>query len=43
VPLAGKYRLIDIPVSNCINSGIHKIYALTQFNSQSLNRQLSLT
>lgn len=43
VPLGGKYRLIDIPVSNCINSGIHKIYALTQFNSQSLNRHLSLT
>jgi len=43
VPLAGKYRLIDIPVSNCINSGIQKIYALTQFNSQSLNRHLSLT
>ena len=43
VPLAGKYRLIDIPISNCINSGIHKIYALTQFNSQSLNRHLSLT
>lgn len=33
VPLAAKYRLIDIPVSNCINSGINKIYALTQFNS----------
>jgi glucose-1-phosphate adenylyltransferase len=43
VPLGGKYRLIDIPISNCINSGIHKIYALTQFNSQSLNRHLSLT
>ena len=43
VPLAGKYRLIDIPVSNCINSGINKIYALTQFNSQSLDRHLSLT
>lgn len=43
VPLGGKYRLIDIPVSNCINSGIQKIYALTQFNSQSLNRHLSLT
>jgi glucose-1-phosphate adenylyltransferase len=43
VPLGGKYRLIDIPVSNCINSGIDKIYALTQFNSQSLNRHLSLT
>ncbi len=43
VPLGGKFRLIDIPVSNCINSGIDKIYALTQFNSQSLNRHLSLT
>lgn len=43
VPLAGKYRLIDIPVSNCINAGIEKIYVLTQFNSQSLNRHLSLT
>ena len=43
VPLAAKYRLIDIPVSNCINSGITKIYALTQFNSASLNRHLSRT
>lgn len=43
VPLAGKYRLIDIPVSNCINSGIYKIYVLTQFNSASLNRHLSRT
>ena len=43
VPLGGKYRLIDIPISNCINSGIHKIYVLTQFNSQSLNRHLSLS
>ncbi|MFN9173900.1 MAG: glucose-1-phosphate adenylyltransferase [Synechocystis sp.] len=41
VPLAGKYRLIDIPVSNCINSGIVKIYVLTQFNSASLNRHLT--
>jgi len=41
VPLAGKYRLIDIPVSNCINSEIYKIYVLTQFNSASLNRHLS--
>lgn len=41
VPLAGKYRLIDIPVSNCINSDINKIYVLTQFNSASLNRHLS--
>ncbi|WP_013322137.1 glucose-1-phosphate adenylyltransferase [Gloeothece verrucosa] len=43
VPLAGKYRLIDIPVSNCINSEITKIYVLTQFNSASLNRHLSRT
>ncbi len=43
VPLAGKYRLIDIPVSNCINSEIHKIYVLTQFNSASLNRHISRT
>ncbi|ELR98959.1 glucose-1-phosphate adenylyltransferase [Gloeocapsa sp. PCC 73106] len=43
VPLAGKYRLIDIPVSNCINSEISKIYVLTQFNSASLNRHLSRT
>lgn len=41
VPLAGKYRLIDIPVSNCINSGIYKIYVLTQFNSASLNRHIA--
>ncbi|NJL98874.1 MAG: glucose-1-phosphate adenylyltransferase [Synechococcaceae cyanobacterium SM2_3_2] len=40
VPLAGKYRLIDIPVSNCINSNIDKIYVLTQFNSASLNRHI---
>ncbi|BEV36316.1 glucose-1-phosphate adenylyltransferase [Synechococcus sp. M16CYN] len=43
VPLAGKYRLIDIPISNCINSDIHKIYVMTQFNSASLNRHLSQT
>lgn len=41
VPLAGNYRLIDIPVSNCINSNMNKIYCLTQFNSASLNRHLS--
>ena len=40
VPLAGKYRLIDIPVSNCINSDIDQIYVLTQFNSASLNRHV---
>ena len=43
VSLAGKYRLIDIPVSNCINSDIHKIYVLTQFNSASLNRHIART
>ncbi|MEM7553706.1 MAG: glucose-1-phosphate adenylyltransferase, partial [Cyanobacteria bacterium P01_A01_bin.84] len=43
VSLAGKYRLIDIPVSNCINSELFKIYVLTQFNSASLNRHLSRT
>ena len=41
VPLAGKYRLIDIPVSNCINSDIFRIYVLTQFNSASLNQHIS--
>lgn len=43
VPLAGKYRLIDIPVSNSINSGIHKMYILTQYNSASLNRHITRT
>ncbi len=43
VPLAGKYRLIDIPISNCINSNINKMYVLTQFNSASLNRHISQT
>ncbi|RLS55895.1 MAG: glucose-1-phosphate adenylyltransferase [Planctomycetota bacterium] len=43
VPLAGKYRLIDIPISNCINSGIRKIYLLTQFNSVSLHRHIRQT
>ncbi len=43
LPLAGKYRLIDIPVSNCINSGVHKIYVLTQFNSASLNQHVANT
>jgi glucose-1-phosphate adenylyltransferase len=40
VPLAGKYRLIDIPVSNCLNSGLNKIFILTQFNSESLNTHI---
>jgi len=41
IPLAGKYRLIDIPISNCINSGFNKIYVLTQFNSESLNKHIN--
>ena len=41
VPLAGKYRLIDIPISNCINSEIYRIYVLTQYNSASLNRHIA--
>ena len=43
VPIGGVYRLIDVPMSNCINSGISKIYILTQFNSTSLNRHLART
>ncbi|HEY2882535.1 MAG TPA: glucose-1-phosphate adenylyltransferase [Pirellulales bacterium] len=43
VPLAGKYRLIDIPLSNCINSGVNKMYVLTQFNSVSLHRHIRRT
>jgi glucose-1-phosphate adenylyltransferase len=43
VPLAGKYRLIDIPISNCINSGIYRIDVLTQFNSHSLHRHINQT
>jgi glucose-1-phosphate adenylyltransferase len=43
VPVAGKYRLIDIPISNCINSGLHKIYVLTQFLSVSLHRHIANT
>jgi glucose-1-phosphate adenylyltransferase len=41
VPIAGKYRLIDIPISNCINSGIFRVAILTQFNSVSLHRHIS--
>jgi glucose-1-phosphate adenylyltransferase len=41
VPLAGKYRLVDIPISNCINSGLRRVYVLTQFNSASLHRHIS--
>ena len=43
VPIAGKYRLVDIPISNCINSGIKRMYVLTQFNSASLNRHIKNT
>ncbi len=41
VPLAGKYRIVDIPISNCINSGLRHIYVLTQFNSASLHRHIA--
>src|SRR3954464_10025578 len=41
VPLAGKYRLVDIPISNCINSNLKRIYLLTKFNSASLHRHIS--
>lgn len=43
VPIAGKYRLIDVPLSNCINSGVNKIAVLTQFNSVSLHRHITQT
>ena len=43
VPLAGKYRIVDIPISNCINSGVRQVYVLTQFNSASLNRHINRT
>jgi glucose-1-phosphate adenylyltransferase len=43
VPFAGKYRLVDIPISNCINSGFKKIYILTQFNSASLHNHIANT
>ena len=43
VPIAGKYRLIDVPISNCINSDIHRIAVLTQFNSVSLHRHITQT
>lgn len=41
VPLAGKYRIVDIPVSNCINSGLRRVYVLTQFNSASLHKHIN--
>ena len=43
VPFAGKYRLVDIPISNCINSNIRQIYVLTQFNSASLHNHIAST
>jgi len=43
VPLGGKYRLVDIPISNCINSDLRRIFVLTQFNSASLNRHIAQT
>jgi glucose-1-phosphate adenylyltransferase len=43
VPLGGKYRLIDIPISNSINSGLNRMFVLTQFNSASLNRHITVS
>jgi glucose-1-phosphate adenylyltransferase len=43
VPIGGKYRLIDVPVSNCLHADIRRIYVLTQFNSESLNRHSAAT
>ena len=43
VPIGGKYRLIDIPISNCLNAGLNRIFVLTQFNSASLNRHVKNT
>lgn len=43
VPIGGKYRLIDVPISNCLNAGINRIYVLTQYNSASLNRHINQT
>lgn len=43
VPIAGKYRLVDIPISNCINCGLKRMYVLTQFNSASLNKHIKNT
>ena len=43
VPIAGKYRLVDIPISNCINSGVDRMFVLTQFNSASLNKHIKNT
>src|SRR5512132_776025 len=43
VPLGGKYRLVDIPISNCLNSGINRIFLLTQFHTASLHRHVQNT
>src|SRR3982750_2201187 len=43
VPVGGKYRLIDIPISNCINSGLQRVYVVTQFNSVSLHNHITNT
>src|SRR5262245_35522256 len=43
VPIGGKYRLIDIPISNCLHAGLKRIFVLTQFNSASLNRHIAQT
>jgi len=43
MPMGGKYRLIDIPISNCLNSNLRRIFVLTQYNSESLNKHVSLT
>ncbi|MBP1603529.1 MAG: glgC 2, partial [Acidobacteria bacterium] len=43
VPIGGKYRLIDIPISNCLHAGLRRMFILTQFNSASLNRHVSQT
>src|SRR5258708_25496170 len=43
VPIGGKYRLIDIPLSNCLHAGLKRIFVLTQFNSASLNRHIAQT
>src|SRR4029450_8363030 len=43
VPIAGKYRLVDIPISNCLNSGITRLFFLTMYNSASLNRHIKNT
>src|SRR5262249_40490086 len=43
VPIGGKYRLIDIPISNCLNSDLRQIFVLTQFNSESLNKHVGQT